>query len=385
MRFAYLLLVIVACKKAEPTPPPNPPQPPPSDAAVAMADAAAIDAPGGAKIVDVELVQLTAASVRVSSQVRNPNIKPSHLVDKNLATAWNSVTGQLVGAWIEIRPIDGAEIHTIKLTAGSTTKGPKGEDWFTMNPRIRKLRVIADGAPQPDIFLDVDKRELQAFPITASETLRLEVTELVDGTNKRWREISVSELEAWGTTPPGWLSPRPLPSIEVAVGEVADEKFDPCEGLDERQNEVAAAGREYEANCHEQGCDDHAYPPLCAEETPTFVTSLDPVWMKHTIWCESNDEIYGPSACHARFVRGNDIALVEHEISRGHPNMKVSFDMKEVIAQSPGSELVVTFDEDDDDATVIYYAVCRADTFTCSETLETTRGTKLVGLLWVFK
>src|SRR5688572_30759981 len=104
MRFAYLLVLAIACKKAEPTPPPTPPPTEVRDAAVAIADAAS-DAVGAAQIVDVELVQLTAASVRVSSKVANPNIRPTHLVDKNMATAWNSVTGELVGAWIEIRPI----------------------------------------------------------------------------------------------------------------------------------------------------------------------------------------------------------------------------------------------------------------------------------------
>ncbi len=381
MRFAYLVLALVACKKAEPTPPATPPDQA-RDAAVASADAPAIDAAGAAQLVDVELVQLTAATVRVSSQVANPNIKPTHLVDKNLSTAWNSVTGELVGAWIEIRPIDGAEIHTVKLTPGFTAKGPKGEDWFTMNPRIRKLRVLADGQPQPDIYLDVDKRELQAFPITATDSVRLEVREIVEGTKKKWREISVSELEAWGTTPAGWSSPRPLPSITVEVGEAAP-RFDPCAGIEERRAEVEEEGRRFEASCEGNGCEDHNYPPLCSVESADVAGTLDPRWASYVVWCESNDEIYGPSSCNVRFEDGMNTTVATYETARGRPSMTTTLAMQEVIAAAPGDELVVELAQDDDHVATV---ICRADTYKCSEAIEdVAKGAKLSAQPWVFK
>ncbi len=377
MRFAYLAMILVACKKAEPPPPPIAP-PTTRDAAVAVPDAM-FDASGAAQIVDVELVQLTAATVRVSSKVANPNIRPNHLVDKNLSTAWNSVTGQLVGAWIEIRPIEGAEIHEVRLTPGFTAKGPKGEDWFTMNPRIRRMSVLADGHPQPDLYLDVDKRELQAFPIIATESIRLEVAEIVAGSRKKWREVSVSELEVWGSTPAGWTSPKPLPSIEVAVGESA-ESFDPCPDIDEKRAQHAEKYRNF--NCDLPGCDDHDYAPLCGREKATTSGDIEPPWTASTVWCESNDEIYGPSSCSVRFARGDDEAVVKRESLQGTPRMDISIEMEEVIADSPGREVVVEIEDEYDGAQT---AVCRADTFKCSELIAVPEGAKLARQAWVFR
>lgn len=384
MRFAYLLALMVACKKAEPPPPTIAPPTEVRDAAIALVDAttATSDAVGASQIVDVELVQRTAASVRVSSKVANPNIKPAHLVDKNMATAWNSVTGELVGAWIEIRPIAGAQIHEVRMTAGFTAKGPKGEDWFTMNPRIRKLTVIADGAPQPDFFLDTDQRTLQSYSVTATESVRLAVSEIVPGSKKSWREISVSELEVWGVPPAGWVSPRPLPSIDVAVGELdAPAGFQPCADIEERRAAWEAKYKDYK--CDHLGCEDHDYAPLCDLETPTIVGDpLEPPWETSTAWCESQDEIYGPSSCTVRFAHGAEDTITGRESAQGRPAMSIELEMREVIAQSPGREVVVTISDGADDVRI---AICRADSFTCSEMIEVPTGGKLSTQPWVFK
>jgi hypothetical protein len=381
MRLAYLALVLFACKKAEPPPTVTPPTVI-HDAAIA--DAMTADAQGAAQIVDVELVQLTAAEVRVSSTVANPNIRPTHLVDKNMSTAWNSVTGQLVGAWIDIEPIFGAEVHQIRLTPGFTAKGPKGEDWFTMNPRIRRLSVLADGNPQPDIYLNVTKRELQAFPVIARDRIRLEVLEIVPGTKKQWREISISELEAWGSTPPGWTSPKPLPSIVVHVGEVVETDYDPCKGIEERQEAVRREGLAHRDNCTTlTGCDDHNYPPICSLGTATVVGSpLAPPWETYTVWCESNDEIYGPSGCHVRFTRGTDETFAHSlESPHGEPSITTELEMTEVLVASPGPELVVTHTNGEQ----VGVSICRADTFTCSVAIEVPEGAALSAQKWVFK
>ncbi len=380
MRFAYLLVVMVACKKAEPPPPTIASPTEVRDAAVADATNATSDAVGASQIVDVELVQLTAANVRVSSKVANPNIKPTHLVDKNMTTAWNSVTGELVGAWIEIRPIAGAQIHEVRMTAGFTAKGPKGEDWFTMNPRIRKLTVIADGAPQPDFFLDTDQRTLQSYAVTATESVRLTVSDVMAGSKKSWREISVSELEAWGFPPAGWVSPRPLPSIDVQIGEPdAPAGFQPCPDIDERRAAWEAKYKNYE--CDHLGCEDHDYAPLCSESDPKIVGDpLEAPWDSPVLWCESQDEIYGPSSCYVRFARGSAETITGRESPHGEPHMVVELEMREVVAQSGGRELVVTMSHDD-----VRIAICRADTFKCSDMIEVPKGGKLSTQPWVFK
>lgn len=385
-----VLLLVVACKKSEPPPTvAHDVHGAPRDAAVAMRDGAApaIAPPGDALPADVELVQLTAATVRVSSRVANPDIRPAHLVDKNLSTAWNSVTGQLVGAWIELRPIAGAEIHEVRLTAGFTARGPKGEDWFTMNPRVRRVRVIADGAPQPDLYLDVDRRTLQAFPIVAQDSVRLEVAEVVSGTKPRWREVSISELEAWGSLPVRWTSPRPLPSIEVAVGE-ADEPavFDPCIEIEKRAAIVRAESDRINATCDQLGCEDHTYPGACDPFAVSGLEELEPPWARAITWCEVNDEIYGPTACYVRFARGREIAVASAESPHATAKITARVEVAEVLAAAPGPELVVTFDGAEDDARYddgVRVAVCRTDTFACSDA-RIVRGA-LAAQTWTFR
>src|SRR5207244_7057122 len=132
-------------------------------------------------------------AVRVSSRVANKKILPAHLVDRDLATAWNSATGDLVGAWIDVTLPRGAAIEELRMTAGFTGHGPTGEDYFTMNPRIRKVAVTADGKPAGTFALDIARRDLQSFSVHAGDVLRIEVAAIEAGTKPSWREISVSE------------------------------------------------------------------------------------------------------------------------------------------------------------------------------------------------
>ena len=78
-----------------------------------------------AKADPIELLHATDAKVTVSSQVANASIKPSHLVDKDLGTAWNSRTNDLVGAWIEITLPPKVVAKELRLTIGHTGKGGK--------------------------------------------------------------------------------------------------------------------------------------------------------------------------------------------------------------------------------------------------------------------
>jgi hypothetical protein len=150
----------------------------------------------------VNLLVSAPTTVAVSSTVANANILPEHLVDGKLATAWNSQTGELAGAWIAVRVPADAKVKTIKLTAGFTQKDKKLGDLFTLNPRIKKVRVSQGGKVLVEKALDIENRGLQEIPVDiAGGDFEIRVVDVVPGKKKNWRETCVSELEVWGTTP----------------------------------------------------------------------------------------------------------------------------------------------------------------------------------------
>ena len=165
----------------------------------------------------VNLLTAAPVVVAVSSTVANRAIVPAHLVDGDLGTAWNSRTGQLQGAWIGARVPPDARVTSIRMTVGFTKVDPKLGDLFTMNPRIRRVRVLRDGAPVVERALDPAVRTLQEIPIDQSGgEYKIEVLEVVPGTKPAWREISVSELEIWGTLGP--ITPPSPGAPVVRVG-----------------------------------------------------------------------------------------------------------------------------------------------------------------------
>src|SRR5580704_16817047 len=93
---------------------------------------------------DINLLTLPGSIVAVSSTVDNAKITPEHLVDGDLGTAWNSRTGDLVGAWIAVRVPSDAHVSAIRLTAGFTKKDAHG-DLFVMNQRVRTVRILRNG------------------------------------------------------------------------------------------------------------------------------------------------------------------------------------------------------------------------------------------------
>src|SRR5215470_14539881 len=93
----------------------------------------------------VELLHQTDSAVGVSSTVLNGRDPPGHLVDGRLDTAWNSRTGDLVGAWIRFRVPEDAEVEEIRLTAGYAARHGR-DDWFLMNPRITQVQVSRGAA-----------------------------------------------------------------------------------------------------------------------------------------------------------------------------------------------------------------------------------------------
>jgi hypothetical protein len=162
----------------------------------------------------VNLLAAVPTTVAVSSTVANRAILPRHLVDGDLSTAWNSRTDDLVGAWLAVRVPAGVQVTGVRITAGFVKRDPRLGDLFTANPRIKKVRVT-HGTTVVERELDIENRGLQEIAIAGGGgDYRIEVTAIVPGTHKGWREICVSELELWGT-PAARSTGRFAPTVRV--------------------------------------------------------------------------------------------------------------------------------------------------------------------------
>ena len=330
------VLALSGCKKSEQQAPS--PSPAPGPAPTAVDAPVAIDAGPQA---DVDLLHAIPSKIRVSSTVANPKILPSHIADLDEKTAWNSKTGELVGAWVEITLADGAEAHELRLTAGFTATGPKGEDWFTMNPRIKKLTITADNKVVGTLTLDIANRGLQVFPVKAEHSVSLEIAEIAAGSKKTWREASISELELWGRPPAGWTEPKlPLmPSVGVGPDSIPSAPDDPCAAIEAEREEFISA---HANDVHEgPGAEDHAYPPRCDPFETVVPADLPVPWNAAKAWCSVQDEIYGPKTCIVQVAQGTELAtvVVEHEAQSS--KMKATLEARDVLPASAGSELIV--------------------------------------------
>ena len=319
-----------------------------------------VDGRGSDAVAQVELLHGVASTVQVSSTVKNRSILPEHLVDGDFKTAWNSVTGELVGAWLEVSVEDGAHIQELRMTVGHTGTGRKGEDYFVMNPRIQAVDVVADGKAAGRVKLDVGRRALQIIPVPAAQRVRVVVAEIVPGSKKTWREISVSELEAWGTPPPGWGPPaKPrVPTVEVA--QAAPAASDPCEGV---EAERAAFQEAHKNDVYTHP--DHSYPPTC--ETVTVAPPSDPAWPHAIAWCEVNDEIYGPTTCHLQL--GGEHGADDFSLETGFASARIKVLELTTADAVPGGEreLVARFALGGNE----YVGVCRASpTVACTAPMQ---------------
>lgn len=201
------LLLLAACRQKETRPVvrADPPATPPI--------AQAVDA--GPALVD--LLHMTRATVAVSSNVDNPHDYPEHLVDGKVDTAWNGRSGDLVGGWIKLQIPDDARLETIEMTVGYDKVNADG-DLFTMNHRIKRVRVLRNGKPIGEHTFDVDVRTPQPIAIgQAGGTFEIRVLETVPGTKTKWRELCVSELRAMGTAGSGALAKPAMPIVSVAM------------------------------------------------------------------------------------------------------------------------------------------------------------------------
>lgn len=147
----------------------------------------------------LNLTTSVPATIAVSSTVDNAAIKPEHIADGKLETAWNSRTGDLT-PHVMIRVPGHAVVRSIKLTVGFTKIDKKLGDLFVMNPRIQKVRVTS-GTQTKDFDLDINHRGLQELKLDLpGGDIDIAVLASKPGTKKQWREISISELEVWGTS-----------------------------------------------------------------------------------------------------------------------------------------------------------------------------------------
>ena len=287
----WAILLAVACggkKEAAPTPAP-------ASGSVATAADASVGIDAGAA--HVELLHQYLAKVEVSSHVMNKTIKPEHLVDRDFNTAWNSRTGKLAGTWLDVL-VFGTAIDEVRLTVGHTGKGPKGEDYFVMNPRITKLSVLDGDAVITTATLDPENRALQAIklPRRARGTVRLRVDEVVMGTKKSWKEVCISELEAWGA-PPADAKPTarvPIVSVYEPPVDTSGEELVTGKPLDWTavcDKIMSRLQPEYDARDH--GMEDA--PPRCGAVEQAKIGEAP--WDNLLLWQLAYNEAHGPMTC----------------------------------------------------------------------------------------
>lgn len=148
-----------------------------------------------------DLLHAVPTRVHSSSAYRRDRRQVERLFDGDLETTWSSDTGDLVGAWIEVTLPDDATVTEIRMTVGFARER-HGRDLFTGNHRVRQVRVSRGDETLGTFVLDVDSRSLQPLAVqSAGGTLRITVTELVEGTRTDWRETCISELRVMGRAP----------------------------------------------------------------------------------------------------------------------------------------------------------------------------------------
>jgi hypothetical protein len=286
---AVVAVAVLACRKADTGADPVAGSAAGSGSAVASADA------GGGF---VDLLREAPATLRVSSQVANPKIRPDHLVDKSLETAWNSRTGELAGAWIEVTTA--GTIEELRLTAGHTGHGAGGEDYFTMNPRIQKITVLKGDTVLVTAPLDITRRDLQTVKVHADGMLRIRIDEVVPGSKPRWREACISELEVWGTLPAGARKPG-KPTVVVAPPPVDLDKL--CAGIESEKAGYHAAEAAVMKRCAEMAREannpdlmnqcgiDEPGEPDCSVD-PITIANLGGPWRRAVLLYENGQSNY---------------------------------------------------------------------------------------------
>jgi hypothetical protein len=224
------LLVLIGCGESAPAeaPPADPAAgsaPAPTEAPTPAGSEAPPAAPPepAAALPELELLHAVPSRVAVSSAYRDDATQVGRLVDGDLETAWNSRTGDLVGAWIELELPTDVAVRAIAITPGFTHVTPRA-DLFPGNHRVSRVRIHRDGAVLAEHDLDVERREPIELPVHAGGgRYRIEVLTTVPGTRTDWQETCVSELQVLGTAPLGRAgSSSPVTSVGELAGSLED-------------------------------------------------------------------------------------------------------------------------------------------------------------------
>jgi hypothetical protein len=314
-----------------------------NDAATLAISAAAAARPADAasgKEPLVDLILETDSKVKVSSRVDNPHDWPEHLIDGRPETAWNSRTGDLNG-WIEVELPAATTVKEVAITAGFDRK--KGEDdLFTMNHRIKKVRITRDGKLVKEATLDTKKRELQRVAVDEpGGKFRIDVLETEPGTKKEWKELVVSDFKMFGHPGKARLAHPRAPKVEIAPGSAPPPQ--PVKSLDQLV-EAGRTGPSRQAICDAWWRDvslalaaerktPEGKPPWCRlsgkvedssyamnEEVPVppFEGTLPPPWKAvHAIGFDSKGGSFWVTGFHLVFERGDGTVVVGPEFDHG--------------------------------------------------------------------
>lgn len=215
----FTALALTACRRDEPASRIAPT--PPADAAVAASATSSAPTPADASAPAAshadDLLRYTGASLAVSSNVDNPHDFPEHIVDGNPATAWNGRTGDLAGGWIAFRVPKGSHVSRIEMSAGFDKKNTDG-DLFTMNHRIKRVRIKRAGVLVREHTFDMNARTPQAIPVDAAGgSYRIEIVETLPGSKSTWREACVSELRVIGTPAKNTTISKTAPTVGIGA------------------------------------------------------------------------------------------------------------------------------------------------------------------------
>ncbi len=162
----------------------------------------------------VDLLHTVACTVAVSSKVDNPKDFPEHLVDGKPETAWNGKTSDLHG-FIAFRTPRVSRVRKVELTVGFDQKGPRG-DLFTQNHRITHVRLSREGKTLREVDLDPNVRGLQSIELDEEGgDFRLDVLATLPGSEKSWKELTVSEFRVMGTTGGAPENAEHLPAMAI--------------------------------------------------------------------------------------------------------------------------------------------------------------------------
>ncbi len=247
---------------AAPTPAPVAPPSAPAVVAAAPETSSGVSAPDAvpaAPMTEVDLLHAVPARVAVSSAYHDDASQIARIADGDLTTAWNSRSGDLVGAWIEVELPAEANVRAIAMTVGFTRTTDRS-DLFVGNHRVSRVRLSrVEAAGEVDVLgehdLDTSSRELVEIPVNErGGTLRIEVLTTVPGTHADWREICISEIRALGTAAgasEGALVPTVVVGRAATEGSTAGSEQDEEDAEDA---ELAALDAEELAQDADEAC-----------------------------------------------------------------------------------------------------------------------------------